>query len=123
MIVIDLAYLWGIRWAEKYSDGSQLYGCLLIGFTAVNYTLTIGINFYGYLLSSNSDGSCANFPNVLCTIMILALFGIQLLNYNKQNSLLATSALTLFSAYWLLSAIFSGEKCNNSLILGRSDSG
>jgi len=81
--------------------------------------LSIGINVYGYILSSNNDsaeGSCNNYPNILSSIFIGLMFGIQLLNYNKQNSLLATSTLSLFSSYWLLSAIFSSESCNNSLI-------
>jgi hypothetical protein len=47
---------------------------------------------------------------------MLALFGIQLLNYNKQNSLLATSALSLFTSYWMLSAVYSGRECNQAVI-------
>ena len=124
MIVIDLAYLWGIKWAEKYSNGSNIYGGLLIAFTAVNYILAVGLNFYGYSLSSSEeDGSCDNYPNILSSIFIVALFGIQLLNYNKQNSLLATSALTLFNCYWFLSTIFSGQSCNSSLILDYGEEG
>lgn len=98
--------------------GSNCFAFLLIGFTVINYILAVGVNFYGYTVSGSDDkGSCDNYPNILSTIMILGLFGIQMLNYNKQNSLLATSALTLFNAYWLLSAIFSGQSCNNSLVI------
>jgi hypothetical protein len=52
IIIIDLAYLWGIAWADRYSSGSNLYAILLIGGTACNYALAIGVNIYGYVLSS-----------------------------------------------------------------------
>jgi len=55
IIVIDLCYLWGIKWAQKYSEGSSLYGGLLIGFTILNYIVSIGINIYGYILSHNNN--------------------------------------------------------------------
>lgn len=51
IIVIDLAYLWGIKWAQKYSNGSSVYACLLIGASVLNYMLAVGINVYGYILS------------------------------------------------------------------------
>ena len=107
--MIDLCYLWGIKWAEEYSNGKEYYSCLLIGFSLINYALSIGMNAYGYILSaSDSDkGKCNNYPNILSSIFLAGMFGIQLLNYNKQNSLLATSALSIYTSYWLLSAIFS----------------
>ena len=37
MILIDLAYLWGIRWAKKYSEGSQRYAILLIGMSLIMF--------------------------------------------------------------------------------------
>ena len=112
-----MSYLWGIKWADKYTRGSNFYGGLLIVFTAINYVVALIINFYGYVVSSTEGEDCNNFPNVMSSIMLLALFGIQMLNYNKQNSLLATSALTLFNCYWLFSAIFSTQSCNVSLTI------
>lgn len=41
MILIDLAYLWGIRWAKKYSDGSQTYAILLIGMSLAMFGGTL----------------------------------------------------------------------------------
>jgi hypothetical protein len=115
--VIDLAYLWGIKWAHHYSTGSNCYAGLLIGFSLANYAVAIGINIYGYILSlSDQEEACRNYSNVVSSVLIVGLFGIQLLNYNKQNSLLATSALTLYNSYWLLSAVFSGRACNNALV-------
>lgn len=35
IILIDLAYLWGIDWARKYSEGSQKHAVLLIGLSIV----------------------------------------------------------------------------------------
>jgi hypothetical protein len=48
------------------------------------------------------------------------MFGVQLLNFNKQNSLLATSALSVSTSYWLLSSIFSSNSCNNSIIISQT---
>jgi hypothetical protein len=30
MILIDLSYLWGIKWAKRYSQGSSCYAVLLV---------------------------------------------------------------------------------------------
>jgi len=114
IIIIDLAYLWGTAWADRYSLGKQFYAWLLIGGTIINYVLAIAVNIYGYMLSS--EHACQNYPNILSSIMIAVIFGVQLLNYNKQNSLLATSALTIFTCYWMLSAVYSGSNCNQSVI-------
>lgn len=97
---------------------------LLIGFTIINYVISIGLNIYGYILSSNNDSSkgyCSNYPNIMSSIYIILMFGIQLLNYNKQNSLLATSFISVFTSYWLLSSIFSSELCNNTIIFADYD--
>lgn len=97
---------------------------LLIGFTIINYVISIGLNIYGYILSSNNSssiGSCSNYPNIMSSIYIVLMFGIQLLNYNKQNSLLATSFISVYTSYWLLSSIFSEEACNNTIILADYD--
>lgn len=97
---------------------------LLIGFTIINYVISIGLNIYGYILSINNDSSkgyCSNYPNIMSSIYIILMFGIQLLNYNKQNSLLATSFISVFTSYWLLSSIFSSELCNNTIIFADYD--
>lgn len=41
MILIDLGYLWGIKWAKKYSQGSRRYAILLILATLVMFALTL----------------------------------------------------------------------------------
>lgn len=90
---------------------------MLIALSLFNYIIAIGVNVYGYILStSDSLQACPNYPNVISSIMIVGLFAIQLLHFNKQNSLLATSTLTVFNSYWLLSAIFSNKTCNNELV-------
>ena len=40
MILIDLAYLWGIKWAKKYSNGSRCYAFLLIFSTILMFAFT-----------------------------------------------------------------------------------
>lgn len=41
VILIDLAYLWGIKWAKKYSQGSRRYAIMLIIATVVMFALTL----------------------------------------------------------------------------------
>ena len=49
--MIDIGYLWGIKWAEKFSTSSErIYGILLIGFTAIMFILAIFMNVYGYII-------------------------------------------------------------------------
>lgn len=119
--MIDVGYLWGIRWADKYSIGESRYGVLLIIFTAIMFVLAFGMNIYGYILVSderhhmNSVGlssNCPNYPNILGTIFMCLCIGIQLLNFNKQNSLLTTSFMSIYISFWCFSAIYSSSQCN-----------
>jgi len=118
--MIDLVYLWGIKWAEKYSSGNNCYGFLLIVTTAINYICAVGVIIYGFILTNETSdekvNGCKNYPNILSIIYLVIMFGVQLLNLNKQNSLLATSFLTIFTSYWLIATIYSSESCNNYII-------
>ena len=105
IILIDLGYLWGIAWAEKYTHGSNCHAYLLIITTAVLYFLAIAINIASYWLGS--DDSCSSYPAAITTLCLLAMLGCQLLNYNKQQSLLTTAALSLLTSYWLFASIFA----------------
>ena len=53
VILIDLAYLWGIAWADKYTHGSNCHASLLILTTATLYVLAGGLNLASYWLGSD----------------------------------------------------------------------
>lgn len=103
VILIDLAYLWGIKWAKKYSLGSRRYAILLILTTLIMFGLT------GFFVVSSFTWHPKNllWANIICVIQIVLMIGIQMLNFNKQNSLLTTSSLCLLVSYWTWSAGYS----------------
>ena len=41
VILIDLAYLWGISWANKYTDGNRTCGLCLIIFSVAFFFIII----------------------------------------------------------------------------------
>lgn len=56
IIIIDLGYLWGIRWAARYSaESSTKYFILLIAFTVVMFSLSVGLNVYGYVIVAGDN--------------------------------------------------------------------
>ena len=43
IILMDLAYLWGINWAKQYSNGKKVYGFWLIVFTVIFSILALSL--------------------------------------------------------------------------------
>ena len=111
IILIDLAYLWGIDWAKKYSD-TRCYGILLIIFS-----IFFGIISFIFLILSFS-AHVATWVCILGIIEILLMIGVQLLNYNKQNSLLTTSLLCLLVGYeaWSSSYLHPSSEMDTDFI-------
>lgn len=103
IILIDLSYLWGIKWAKKYSQGSRRYAILLI----ITSILMFAASLFFIISSFTSHHNSLLWANIVCCIQIGAMIGIQILNFNKQNSLLTTSSLCLLVSYWTWAAGFS----------------
>lgn len=49
VILIDILYIWGIRWVKRYDEGSTTFAILLILFSALGYAGAIAINVYSYI--------------------------------------------------------------------------
>lgn len=49
IILIDLAYLWGIKWVKIYVDGHGTYAGLLIGGTIVMFVGCFGFIVSGFM--------------------------------------------------------------------------
>lgn len=106
IILIDLFYLWGIRWVKKYDEGAPgCYGTLLIAFTIIMYGGALACNIYGYI----KFNGCTLWVNIVTSVLLLLLPGIQFLHFNQQNSLLTTSAVCLYVSYLGLISQYSKE--------------
>lgn len=68
-------YLWGINWVRKYDEGRMFYGALLVIFSALMYSMAVGLNVYGYLVFKE----CTLWANILTSILLFLLPLIQLL--------------------------------------------
>lgn len=104
IILIDLAFLWGINWARNYSAGRNKYAFFLIFFTLVMFALTFYFIISRFQHDNHQQLAWADY---LCLIQIILMVGVQLLNFNKQNSLLTTAALCILVAYSTWSAGYS----------------
>lgn len=95
MILIDLSYLWGIRWAKRYSQGSRRYAVWLIGMSILMFGGALAF----LIASFTGHDRSLLWADIICCIEVAIMIGIQLLNFNKQNSLLTTSSLCLLVCY------------------------
>lgn len=95
VILVDLAYLWGIKWAKMYSQGKNHYAILLIGFSIFFF-----VGCFVFLGMSFNLENGLNWSKYLCIVSVILVIGIQLLNFNEQNSLLTTSLVCLLICYY-----------------------
>ena len=93
IILMDLAYLWGIYWAKQYSNGKKIYGFWLIAFTILFSISALTM----IIMSFFNEGP--TWVSVVGLIEMAGIILIQLLNFNKQNSLLTTSLMSLVVGY------------------------
>lgn len=107
IMLIDLFYMWGLKWVRKYEDGQGCFGFLLIFCTVINYCAALGLHIWAYVKFKN----CSLWANIVTTILIVVIPGIQLLRFNPQNSLLTSSAVTLYIVYLTFVAQLSFPAC------------
>lgn len=72
------------------------------------YAGALACNIYGYIRFYN----CTLWVNIVTSILLLLLPGIQFLHFNVQNSLLTTSVVCLYVSYLGLISQYSKEECN-----------
>lgn len=101
-------YMWGLRWFKKWQEGNGCFAFLLIFFTVINYAVALGLHIWAYIKFKD----CSLWVNIVTTILVLIIPGIQLLGFNPQNSLLTSSAVTIYMVYLSFMAQLSYPYCN-----------
>jgi hypothetical protein len=97
IMIIDLCYLWGVRWVQHYDEGNNAYMYLLIITTIILYAGTIY-----FIAATYSDfggcgsGSMASTVNLIFTIVAVVLIFVRL---NPDGSLLTSGAVSLITSY------------------------
>lgn len=85
------------------------------------FAVAVGANVYGYVLvagegdrvgSMGGQSECSQLPNLLNSLFIVICVCVQLLNFNRQNSLLTTSFMCIYMSFWCFSSIYSSSKCH-----------
>lgn len=113
---MDLFYLAGINLVGRYDRGETECGVVLVVLTAIVETLAVLLNILGYTYFSASDvcGSSL-WVNIITTIILITLPLLQLLHFNKQNSLLTTALVSVYISYLAFICQFSygGSSCKN----------
>lgn len=108
-MLIDLFYMWGLKWVRRWENGEGCFAFLLIFFTVINYIAALGIHIWAYIKFKD----CSLWANIVTTVLILIIPGIQLLGFNPQNSLLTSSAVTLYMVYLTFVAQLSFPSCGS----------
>lgn len=107
VIFIDLGYLWGIRWVQVYHQGRSTCAIVLIATTVLFIVLTLFF-FIDTLWSPSSSTSF----NIAAIFFILIMYGVQMLNFNKQNSLLTSSLMGMAVGYqvWMFTNLMEPSR-------------
>lgn len=100
--------MWGLKWFRRWQDGQGCFAFLLIFFTVLNYCAALGLHIWAYIKFKN----CTLWVNIVTTILTLIIPGIQLLGFNPQNSLLTSSAVTLYMIYLSFMGQLSYPSCS-----------
>lgn len=122
IILIDLFYLLAIGWVKKYDAGETCYAGYLVFWTVVFEAGAVFLNVYGYVrFSSTDDGQCTSLTwlNVITSIILVGLPLFLICQFNRQNSLLTCSLVSLYISWLSFIAQFSYDGlCNSYVILG-----
>ena len=100
--------MWGLRWFRRWQSGDGCFAFLLIFFTIINYGAALALHIWAYIKFKN----CSLWANIVTTILTVIIPVIQLLGFNPQNSLLTSSAVTLYIIYLTFVAQLSYPSCN-----------
>lgn len=79
---------------------------LVIG-TFVAEAIAVALNVYGYMQFSEDVCESTLWVNIITSIILLFLPVFQFLHFNKQNSLLTTSLISIYISYLSLIAQYS----------------
>jgi len=69
--MIDIFYMWGQSWAQKYHDGNQAYAYILIATAAILYIGAIVFNIFNFIWFSGCGFN--TFINVLNVVIMIAI--------------------------------------------------
>lgn len=121
IILIDLFYMAGIKLVKRYDDGETCCAGVLIFLSVVFEAVAITFNVLGYIYFGSEDvcGSTL-WVNIVNSIVIVLLPCTQFFNFNKQNSLLTTSLVSVYVSYLAFFAQFS---YGSNLCVGRMTTG
>ena len=114
IMIIDLFYLWGANWINKYDEGQSCYMYLLIIATVLLYGGTI----YWTVMSYKWFGGCGigTFANTTNVVFIVLNAALIFLGINPSGSLLTSAAVSCYSTYLIWSGLSNMNETCNSLL-------
>lgn len=90
-MLIDLFYMWGKSWANKYDKNKNCCtSFLLISTAIILFSATIVFNVYNYILFKGCGLNY--FITTFNIVLIVIITIVQLLGYNPHGSLITTGA-------------------------------
>ena len=104
---IDAFYLWAEFWANKFDEGNNSYGCLLI-FTILMIYVTTRYFIYSGLANFSISGCYGNLIILIialvCTVAFIVLI---ILRFHPKGSIITSGAISIF---WSISFLVFPDK-------------
>lgn len=114
IMLIDLSYIWGARWIQKYDAGKTAYAIPLFGFSLIFYAATAYGIIRSYIWFAGCGvGSAA--VSITMALIILATIFI-FLKTNPNGSLLTTGVVAAYSTFLTWSGLSNMDKTCNPLL-------
>jgi hypothetical protein len=94
IMLIDLFYMWGERWASIYHNGYNAMAYILICTAAVLYSTTL------YLIIKNFEWyPCSTFINIINIIIVLLVTVLTASGISPNGSLITSGAFSIFITF------------------------
>jgi len=110
-MIIDLFYLWNKAWIERYDNGQNCWGYLLIAFCIIFY---LG-SFYGNIASYSWFSGCSQtvLSTTVTMVLICVATGLIVFGVASGASLMTTAAVSAYATFLNWSGLTSlNEVCN-----------
>ena len=111
IMIIDLFYIWGTRWIQRYDAGQKGYAYPLIGFSAILIAATLYVIIRSYIWFAGCGVGTLGVTLTLALIVLSLVFLFA--RTNPNGSLLTCSAVAAYSMFLTWSGLSNmHEECN-----------
>lgn len=112
--LIDAFYLWADFWREKFDNGNNCYGCLLIFTSLLMYAAGTFFVIQGFKNFWVAGCTGSKILILMAIILSVAFVVLIILKFHPTGSIITSGAITIFGVFLFWSALVSNpsQTCN-----------